>query len=150
MYHFFVRRRLREVVRRLNAGDYAFIRAQFHPRAEHWFAGEHALSGRRSSPARIADWYARLANVFPGIRFTLDALAVSGPPWRTIAALEWRDEVFAPDGRPLPNRGVFVIRLRWGRAISFHVHCDTAAIEKNLAILASQGVAAASALPITD
>jgi len=149
MYLFFVRRKLREIFRRLNAGDFAFVRRQFHTRAEHWFAGDHALSGRRTSPEGITAWYARLADVFPGLRFDVKQLIVSGPPWNTLAAVEWTDEVPDKHGQPLPNQGVFVLRLRWGRAVELHVHCDTARIEKNLAILASQGVAQATALPIT-
>jgi ketosteroid isomerase-like protein len=149
MYLFFVRRRLREIFRRLNAGDFAFIRRQFHPTAEHWFSGNHALSGRRTSPEGMAAWYARLAAVFPAIRFDLKKLIVSGPPWNTQAAVEWTDEVCDRQGQPLPNHGVFVLRLRWGRTVEFHVYCDTARLEKNLAILASQGVTQAAAAPIT-
>jgi ketosteroid isomerase-like protein len=148
MYHFFVRRHLRAVIRRLNAGDHAFIVRQFHPGAEHWFAGRHALSGRRTSAARIAEWYQRLAAVFPGIRFDIRRIVVAGPPWATDAAIEWSDVARDTEGRPLPNQGVFVLRLRWGRAVDFHVHCDTAQLEKNLAIVASQGVAPAAAEPI--
>ncbi|WP_394826134.1 nuclear transport factor 2 family protein [Pendulispora albinea] len=148
MYHFFVRRHLREVFARLNAGDYAFITRQFGPSAVHWFAGQHALSGERKSPARIKEWYERLANVFPGIRFDIRKLIVAGPPWNTHAAVEWVDEARDRNGKPLPNQGVFILRLRWGKAIEFRVYCDTARIEKNLGILSSQGVAAASAAPI--
>ena len=131
MYHFFVRRRLRTILRRLNAGDFAFITRQFHRDAAHSFAGKHALSGTRTTPGRIAEWYGRLATVFPGIRFDVRRLFVSGPPWNTQA-----------------NEGVFLIRLRWGKATEFRVYCDTALIETNLGILASQGVAEASAAPI--
>jgi ketosteroid isomerase-like protein len=150
MYNFFVRRHLRKVFSRLNAGDFAYITSQFHPQAEHWFAGRHAMSGRRTSHARIEEWYARLAVVFPGIRFDLQKLIVSGPPWNTEVAVEWIDSVIDRTGQPLPNQGVFIIRLRWGKAMQFRVYCDTAQIERNLGILAAQGVEAAAAAPITD
>lgn len=150
MYHFFVGLHLRKVIRRLNAGDFAFIRRQFHRDAEHWFSGSHALSGRRTNPQGIAAWYARLAVVLPGIHFHVHKLIVSGPPWRTYAAIEWTDRVLDRTGRPLPNQGVFILRLRWGQAVEFHVYCDTAQIEKNLAILASQGVDQAAAMPISS
>ena len=148
MYHFFVRQRLRKVFARLNTGDFAFVRRQFHPRAEHWFAGTHALSGRRSTPGLIAQWYHRLASVFPGIHFDMEKVIVAGPPWNTEAAIEWTDEIYDRGGRALPNQGVFIIRLRWGRAIQFRVYCDTSQIEKNLSLLASQGVSAAVSAPI--
>jgi len=148
MYHFFVRRHLRKVFARLNAGDVAFITRQFHPNAVHWFAGRHALSGTRASPAQIDQWYRRLANVFPNIRFDIQKLITAGPPWNTEAAVEWVDQARDRRGNPLPNQGVFVLRLRWGKAVDFRVYCDTAQIEKNLDILASQGVAEASGAPI--
>jgi ketosteroid isomerase-like protein len=148
MYHFFVRRRLRIILARLNAGDFAFVTRQFHRKASHSFSGKHALSGTRTTPERIAEWYRRLAAVFPGIRFDVRRLFVAGPPWNTQAAIQWVDEVRDREGRPLPNEGVFFIRLRWGKATDLHVYCDTALIEKNLAILASQGVSEASAAPI--
>ncbi|RJF89175.1 nuclear transport factor 2 family protein [Oleomonas cavernae] len=149
MYHFILRRKLRTVFSRLNAGDYPFITRQFHPQAEHWFAGDHAMSGRRVTHARIEEWYRRLAAVFPGIKFDIKKLFVSGPPWRSHAAVEWTDTIFDREGRPLPNQGAFVITIRWGRVTAFHVYCDTVRIEKSLGILAAQGVAAAAATPIT-
>jgi ketosteroid isomerase-like protein len=148
MYHFLVRRRLRLILSKLNAGDFAFITRQFHRDAEHSFVGKHALSGTRTTPGRIAEWYRRLAAVFPRIRFDVQKLFVAGPPWNTQAAIEWVDEVRDRSGRPLPNKGVFLIRLRWGKATEFRVYCDTALIERNLGILASQGVEEASAAPI--
>jgi ketosteroid isomerase-like protein len=121
---------------------------RFRPDAEHWFAGEHALSGRRTSPAEIHDWYGRLSRVFPGIRFHFDRFIVAGPPWRTHAAMEWTDELYDREGNPMPNRGVFVLELTWTKVRSIHIHCDTALIRRNLALLAAQGVPEAAAPPI--
>ncbi|OAQ57364.1 snoaL-like domain-containing protein [Pochonia chlamydosporia 170] len=148
MYHYFLKRRLRFVLRKLNAHDYEFIASEFHLNAEHWFAGSHAMSGKRVTHARIVDWYRRLRVVFPGIKFRLHKVFVSGSPWNSKACIEWTDEVYDNTGRPLPNEGVFVISIKWGRVTEFHVYCDTAKIEDNLGILAAQGVSEASAAPI--
>jgi ketosteroid isomerase-like protein len=148
VYHFFVRRKVRTIFEHLNRGDLEYVTRQFHPRAEHWFAGRHALSGKRTSQHRVLEWYERLAIVFPRIRFVIKKLIVSGPPWNTLVAVEWADEVFARDGQALPNEGTFIVRLRWAWVVEFHVYCDTVQIERNLGILASQGVAAAMASPI--
>lgn len=148
MYHFFLKRRLQSVLSRLNAGDYRFITGQFHPDAEHWFSGSHAMSGRRITTASREAWYRRLTAVFPGLKFDIRKLIVSGPPWKSLAAVEWVDELYDRKGNALPNEGVFVITIRWGKVTEFHVYCDTARIEKNLAILATQGVPEAAAAPI--
>lgn len=146
MYHFFVRRRIHQVLAHLNAGDLAFVVNQFSPRAEHWFSGSHALGGRRSSGDEIRAWYGRLAAVFPDIQFQLKKLTSSGPPWRTHVAVEWTDS-FPRQGLP-PNQGVFFITLSWGRVVEFHVYCDTAVLARTLLSLGERGVAEAVATPI--
>ena len=151
MYHYFVRRRIATIVEHLNRGDFAFILRQFAPAAEHWFSGNHALAGSRHSPALRKAWYDRLAAVLPGIQFDVRKVAVSGPPWRTIVAVEWTDRVFDSRGAELmPNQGVFMLTLRWGRAVEFHVYCDTQGLAGNLAVVASQGVPDAALPPLTD
>ena len=71
-------------------------------------------------------------------------VTVSGGPWDTRVVVEWADSF--PRGEALSdNQGVFVITLRWGKATRFHVYCDTEGLAVNLARLAAQGVAEASA-----
>lgn len=148
MYHFFVKQRVRKIFHHLNSGDYDFIVRQFAPKAEHWFSGKHALSGCRTTSEGIEEWYKRLAAVFPGIQFDILKIIVMGMPWKTFVTVEWKDKVADRNGTPLPNQGVFIITLKWGKATEFHVYCDTAQIEKNLNILATQGIAEAVASPI--
>lgn len=151
MYHFIVRRRVMTIFEHLNRGDFDFILRQFAPGAEHWFSGNHALAGSRHSPALRQAWYRRLAAVLPGIQFEVRKVVVSGPPWRTLVAVEWVDRVFDQQGAELmPNQGVFVLTLRWGRAHEFHVYCDTQGLASNLAVVASQGVADAALPPLDD
>jgi ketosteroid isomerase-like protein len=147
MYHFIVRRRVRAILDYLNRGDFAYVRRQFAPQAEHWFSGQHALAGRRRGAEQIAAWYERLATVFPGIHFTPEKIISSGPPWNTRVVVEWRDGFPASQGLS-DNAGVFVITLRWGRAVEFHVYCDTDGLKRNLQLLADRGVREAAAAPI--
>ncbi|MGA3213907.1 MAG: nuclear transport factor 2 family protein, partial [Terriglobales bacterium] len=123
MYHYFVRRKIQEIFRRLCRGDFDFVVRQFAPAAEHWFSGSHALSGARHSPELIRCWYRRLGLVFDGIKFETKKIFVSGMPWRTYVAVEWVDIVNDRRGNPLPNQGVFLITMRWGRATELHIYC---------------------------
>jgi len=150
VYHYFVRRRVREIFRRLSQGDYEFVVRQFAPGAEHWFSGDHALSGGRHSPELIRAWYRRLSVVFDGIRFEMKKIFVSGMPWKTYVTVEWVDIVKDRLGNPLPNQGVFIITMKWGRATELHIYCDTGKLKENLAILAAQGVTEAGKEPIQD
>ncbi len=151
MYHFFVRRRVRAIFAHLNAGDFGYVTRQFAADATHWFSGRHALGGQRRTGATRAAWYRRLATVMPGLAFTIEKIVVSGPPWRTHVAVEWRDRVFDPQGRELePNQGVFVLALRWGRAVDFRVYCDTQGLARNLDAIAARGVPEAADAPLAD
>ena len=91
MYHAIVRRRIVALFDAINRGDAGPVLAGFAPGAEHAMIGTHALSGRRVSPRAVADWYARLFRLLPDIRFDLRRIEVSGPPWATIATVEWRE-----------------------------------------------------------
>jgi ketosteroid isomerase-like protein len=147
MYHVFVRRRVATILQHLNRGDLAFVVRQFAPDAVHWFSGRHALGGRRCTPEEIAAWYRRLAVVFPAIRFAAQKIISTGPPWNTRVVVEWTDTFPGRDDLT-GNQGVFVVTLRWGRVVEFHVYCDTDELKQNLAHLASRGVDAAAAAPI--
>jgi ketosteroid isomerase-like protein len=85
-----------------------------------------------------------------GIQFQSKKIIVGGMPWRTYVAAEWADHVSDRTGTSLLNQGVFVITLRWGKVTEFHVYCDTQKLEKNLAVLVSQGVSEAGQEPIQD
>ena len=151
MYYFIVRSRVRTIFEHLNRGDFAYVLRQFAPQAEHWFSGEHALAGTRHTPALREAWYQRLAAVLPGLQFDVQKIVVSGWPWNTHVAVEWADRVFDQHGKELvPNQGVFVLTLKWGRAVEFHVYCDTQGLSKNLEAIAAQGMAQAALPPLND
>jgi ketosteroid isomerase-like protein len=134
----------------LNCGDFDFVVQQFVPGAEHWFSGHHALSGGHHSKELIQAWYQRLALVFEGINFETKKIFVSGMPWKTYVAVEWVDLINDRLGHPLPNQGVFLITMRWGKATELHIYCDTGKMKETLAILFAQGVAEADKEPIQD
>lgn len=151
MYHFFVRRRVQTIFEHLNRGDFEFVLDQFADDAEHWFSGAHALGGVRRTQALRRAWYARLAKVLPRLEFDVSQIQASGPPWNTRVAVEWTDRVFDSVGKELaPNQGVFLLTIRWGRAVRFRVYCDTAALQQNLLVIAEQGVTEAASLPISE
>ncbi|AKU95509.1 hypothetical protein AKJ09_02173 [Labilithrix luteola] len=151
MYHFIVKQRVKTIFERLNRGDFEFILRQFSPAAEHWFSGQHALSGVRRKPELRDKWYQRLAAVFPGLQFEVQKIVVSGWPWRTFVAVEWKDRVFDIKGIELtPNQGMFMLTLSWGRAVEFHVYCDTQGLAQNLEVIAGQGLAQAALPAISE
>lgn len=151
MYHFIVRQRTKTIFDALSRGDFDFVLQQFAPTAEHWFSGRHALGGlRRTSELRRA-WYERLASVLPGMKFDIHKIVSSGWPWHTHVAVEWTMRVFDQKGAELsPNRGMFMLTLRWGRVTELHVHCDTQILAEHLVVIAAQGMQQAALPPIVE
>ena len=150
MYHFIVRHVIRGAFGGLSAGRAASVTRLFAADAEHCFIGGHALGGARSTPESIERWYARLLAVFPGIRFELGRILVSGWPWNTLVVAEWCESSPGIDGVPNENTGMNIIELRWGRVRQVSIYTDTAVLEHNLGRLARAGVTEAAAPPIVD
>lgn len=148
IYRTIVALRLRRAFAALSRGDYTPVLGAFAESVEHSFYGRHALGGTRRDMASVRAWYARLRQVFPDLRFEIDAIAVSGMPWNTVALIEWRDTFTLPDGTRGGNQGVHALRLRWGRVVALHIHCDTQLLESILGEIERQGVPAAGLAPI--
>jgi ketosteroid isomerase-like protein len=150
MYSLIIRRKITQAFKQLNAGDYDSIVKQFAPNAEHIMYGNHALAGSRYTPAAIQKWYARLATVFPDLKFKVKTLTVNGWPWDTSVGVEWDDFIKAKDGVRFTNHGVHIFRIRWGKVVSLHIFCDTQKIEEVLNHQASSGISEAAAKPIDE
>jgi ketosteroid isomerase-like protein len=150
VYHLIVRRKLRSAFRSLNEGAYERIVPQFAPQHRHVMYGQHALAGERRTLASTRAWYERLHRLLPGLRFEVHAIAVSGWPWHTVAAVSWTDHFTLPDGSHGSNQGVHEFTLRWGRVHGLAVHCDTARLQAYCQRMAACGLAEALAAPITD
>lgn len=150
MYHFIVKQKLRCAFSDINAGRYDRIVPQFATKHRHAMYGNHALAGERTTVASTALWYARLQRLFPDLHFNVQAIAVTGWPWNTVAMVTWNDRFALPDGTPGSNQGVHVFGLAWGRVTSLAVHCDTAKFEGYCRQMAETGREEAIAVPITD
>lgn len=150
MYHFIVKQKLRRAFANINAGRYECIVPQFAAKHRHVMYGEHALAGERNCIASTTQWYARLQRLLPDLRFNVEAVAVAGWPWHTVAMVSWNDHFTLPDGSPGNNQGVHVFTLAWGRVISLAVHCDTARLAGYLSSSAVLGITEAGAGPISD
>ena len=148
IYRYVVSRILRQAFAALNRGDHAPVLAAFGSPVEHVFYGTHALGGARHDMPSITAWYARLRKVFPDLRFDIDAIAVTGMPWNTVALVEWRDSFTLPDGTRGANQGVHALRLSWGKVVSLRVFCDTQLLGTVLQAMQAQGRPEAGLAPI--
>lgn len=150
IYRAIVERKLRNVFAALNRGDHGPILESFGSPVEHTFFGDHALAGTRFNIESIRAWYRRLQTIFPDLQFEIVSVAVSGAPWNTVALVEWRDRFTLRNGARRGNQGVHAIGLKWGKATSLRVYCDTQLLGSVLRELQSQGVPEAGLPPIDD
>jgi ketosteroid isomerase-like protein len=150
MYHGVVRGILSAAFAGLSRGEIEAVTGRFSPDAEHFFIGTHALSGTRRTPGSIARWYQRLLRLFPDICFTVHRIEVSGPPWHTLATIEWSETNTGTDGVPTDNDGINVVEIRWGKVRRVAIYTDTARLTRALDRLAAAGNPDAHAPPIVD
>jgi ketosteroid isomerase-like protein len=150
MYHAIVRQRITALFDAVSRGDAQPVLEAFAPRFAHGFLGRSALGGTRHSLAETRRWYERLYRLLPGIRFDIIKITVAGPPWNTLAVVEWCESNHGADGVKTENFGCHVARLAWGRMTSLLICPDTVGLQATLDRLAAAGFAEAQAAPIED
>jgi ketosteroid isomerase-like protein len=150
MYHAIVRRQLLKVFAQLNRQEYGEILGAFASGFEHALYGNHALGGTRHTLAAAQRWYQRLPRALPDLQFTIERVLVSGWPWDTSAAVEWKDGGRCLDGHRFNNQGVHVIQLKWGKVTAVRVYCDTMVLADVLQRNANGGATEAAMAPILD
>jgi ketosteroid isomerase-like protein len=150
MYQAIVRRRITALFDAVGRDDSNPVLDAFAPRFVHRFLGRSALGGARHSLAATRDWYERLYRLLPGIRFDLTAIAVAGPPWNTLAVVDWRESNEGADGVRTQNFGCHIAQLAWGRMVSLTICPDTAGLQATLDRIAAAGFDEAHAPPIED
>jgi ketosteroid isomerase-like protein len=148
VYRAIVAARVRRAWRQMAAHDHEAVLAQFAPRFEYRFAGDHALGGVRHTREAQDAWFRRLFRLFPDIRFSVRDVLVAGWPWRTrVVALI---DVAAPIDGGYRNEVAQTIELRWGRITRVTTLEDTQKLAAALERLGERGVEEALAAPIDD
>ena len=143
MYRSIVARKVRATFRGLSAGDASALTDQLASSFEYRFVGEHALGGIRTSIPEMNEWFARVFRLFPGLRFEVRDVAVSGLPWNTVVLT--RADVIADGYR---NEMFQRIGLSWGKVVSVVTLEDNQVLESHLQALAAQGCSEAIEPPI--
>jgi hypothetical protein len=145
MYHAFVRTRVETLFRAIGQGDAEPVPAGVAPRFVHFFLGDHALGGTRTTLETTRRWYDRLFRLLPDIEFDLRTIRISGPPWNTLVAVDWLETNSATDGVRTYTPGVDVVRLVWGKMDYLGVYPDAVGLVSTLHRLVASGVAEAGA-----
>ena len=148
MYHAIVRGIARKNFERVNQNNFDALLADCAPNIRHQFGGNHAISGVRHDREALSRWFGRLKRVLPNLNLSVTDVWVKGWPHNTTAIIRWEALATLLNGSPYRNRGVHVIRLRWGKVVDIDAHEDSQAVMNGLSIQAKHGVAEAAAEPI--
>jgi len=148
MYHAIVKGFALKSFLRVNQKDYAAILQDCSPDVHHRFGGNHALGGDRHDREALKLWFERLGRVFPTLRLTVHDVWVKGGPWNTTVIIRWSSVQNLPDDSPYHNRGVHVLRMRWGKVYDIDANEDSQLVAASLQICAAHGVEEALAPPI--
>lgn len=150
MYHWYVARRLRAVFDRISEGDWRAVGAAVDENVRHVAWGEHALSGERHSRAAFEAWLRRALRLFPGLRFEVQRVGMTGGPWNTWGAVHWTDRAVLLDGSLYENHGTTWINIRWGRVVEVLEYMDTEAVAAACGRIAAAGLEEATAAPLLE
>lgn len=150
MYHAIVKRIARKNFLRVNAKAFDALLNDCTPDIRHRFGGAHALGGERNDREALRRWFARLGRLGQHLTLTVEDVWVKGLPHDTTIIVRWSATDTLPDGAPYRNRGVHIVKMRWGKVVDIDAHEDSLAVAENLARQATLGVAEATAAQIVS
>lgn len=149
MYHAIVERIARRNFLRVNQKDFDALLKDCAPDIHHRFGGAHALGGERNDREALRQWFGRLGRLGKHLTLSVEDVWVKGLPHDTTIVIRWSATDELPDGSPYINRGVHIVKMRWGKVVDIDAHEDSQAVASNLERQAALGVVEAAAPPIT-
>lgn len=150
MYHTIVKRVATKNFERVNAHAYGAILKNCAADIHHRFGGHHALGGERHDRAALGRWFERLGRLCPTLKLTVRDVWVKGWPHDTTVVIRWVGTQTLPDDVPYVNRGVHVIRMRWGKVFDIDANEDSQLVAETLKTLGANGIDEALAEPIVS
>jgi len=150
MYHAIVSRIARRNFVRVNNKDFDAILEGCTPGIHHRFGGNHALGGERHDREALRQWFGRLGRVGKHLTLTVQDVWVKGLPNDTTIIIRWSATDTLPNGAPYQNRGVHIVKMKWGKVVDIDAHEDSQAVAENLGKLAALGVMEAKAPQIVS
>ena len=142
--------RARKNFLRVNNKEFDALLGDCAPEIHHRFGGTHALGGERHDKEALRHWFERLGRLGRYLTLTVEDVWVKGLPNDTTIIIRWSATDELPDGSPYQNRGVHIVRMRWGKVVDIDAHEDSQAVAAGLARQAVLGVTEATANPIVS
>lgn len=130
MYHSIVKRIAPKNFLRVNDKDYDALLKDFAPNIHQRFGGSHALGGERHDREALRQWFGRLGRLAEHLTLTGEGIWVKGLPHDTVIIIRWSATDTPPDGFLYRNRGVHIVRMKWGKVVATNANKDSPAVVK--------------------
>ena len=150
MYHAIVKRIARRNFLRVSNKEFDALLADCAPDIHHRFGGSHALGGERHDREALRQWFNRLGRLGRHLTLSVDDVWVKGLPHDTTIIVRWSATDTLPDGATYLNRGVHIVKMRWGKVVDIDAHADSQAVAEGLDRQAALGVTEAKAPQIVS
>ena len=150
MYHTIVKRLVRNGYRQISNADFDSLLKMFDPNIHFTFSGQHAMAGDFHRRDTVRKWFERVHRFFPGLTIEAQRIVVSGMPWNTQVAVQFKVRDTLPDGHTYTNQGTQFMRIVWGKVVEDHLIEDTQVLHETLRCLSEQGVSEAMQTPLRD
>jgi ketosteroid isomerase-like protein len=128
MYHTIVKRLARKNFELVSQKDFEALLKDCVPDIHHRFGGQHALGGERHDKEALRRWFGRLGRLGANLKLTVNDVWVKGWPHNTTIITRWSATDTYPDGSPYTNRGVHIVKMRWGKITDIDAHEDSEAV----------------------
>jgi len=150
MYHSIVKKKVKTAFQNVNDHRYDEVAREMSLNVRHSFAGEHSLGGERNDRHALIRWFDRLGRVLPNLHLLVTNIYVKGWPHDTTAIVQWEADATLLNGDSYSNKGVHIIKMRWGKIVSLDVYEDSQAVAAALEKQAASGIGDAMAAKITS
>ena len=111
MYSWVVGRAVRFVYAKVVTGDLRLPLLGLAKDARFVFPGNSSFGGEQRGKPAIEAWLRRFASLRP--EFTVEDVAVAGPPWNMRVFMRFNDRIVAPNGYVYENVGMEYLRIRF-------------------------------------
>jgi ketosteroid isomerase-like protein len=153
MYRTMVRRRVLELFKQANLGNWNAIVDGLADTFTYRFIGDTPLGGTRTSKPKMRAWFERLYRLFPGAQFYPHTIVVDGSPWNTQVMTYVKIKMTKPlvpsDAQLYENEFMQLITIKWGKMTSVLTIEDTLRFADVLPVIAATGNKDAKAGQIT-
>lgn len=147
MYSWIVGRIVRSLYEKVSTGELRLALLGIANDACFHFPGSSSFGGEQRGKPAIERWMRRFASLQP--QFTVEDVAVAGPPWNMRIFMRFSDRMVARNGYVYENSGIEYIRVSRGLIREIRVHLDTEKVAKFDAQLGPADAAGSSPSGVT-